>query len=305
MDISIVVPCYQSPPLLRDLVRDLTDVFSKLKVDFEILLILDSRDEATLAMTNEIKDVSDNVHRFFLSKNFGQQAATAAGIVESRGAIIVTLDDDYQQSPLDALKMVQILWAEPHVDLVYGLAETHHQSLGRKFTGKLFRKLMKFAGISFFDLFSPLRAFRGHFRRVIKELTGPNPAVAIALSWVVSEVRAHPAEFRKGTQGISNYTGLDRLRLALSLLATQSTASLQWGIYLGVFGVFSALAIGARILYLYAAGALLVPGFATTVLVIVFVGSIQLILLGIIGKYIGFQHRRGLGQPAFFIAGRD
>lgn len=305
MDVSIVIPCYRSQKLLQDLVYDLLEVFSKEKLDFEILLILDSRDESTQATTREIKEDSDNVRRFFLSRNFGQQAATAAGIVESSGSIIVTMDDDYQHSPLDVLSMVQMLQSQSEIHLVYGTAETPHQSFGRRFTSKLFRRLMKLAGIAFFDLFSPLRAFRGYFRPVIQGLSGPNVAIDVALSWVVSEVRGHPAKFRERTHGASNYSSFDRARLAFSFLLMQSTAALQWGIYLGFLGVVSAVVLGARTLYLYFADALVVSGFATTILVVLFLGSIQLISLGIIGKYIGFLHQRSLGQPAFLIERRD
>jgi hypothetical protein len=164
---------------------------------------------------------------------------------------------------------------------------------------------MKSAGIPFFHLFSPLRGFRGHFRGAIQRYAGPAVAVDVALGWVVSEVRGYDASFRARADGESGYSGLARFRLALSFLLAQSSAGLQLGIYLGLFGLLSALVLGVRTLYLSLTDALFVPGFATTILVIVFLGSIQLVLLGIIGKYVGLQHRRSIGQPSYFVAGRD
>lgn len=305
MDVSIVIPCHHSPPLLQNLVTDLVETFAEAQFSFEIILVLDSRDESTRELTARIKTHSEGVRRVSLSKNFGQQAATAAGIAESEGDIIVTLDDDYQHSPSDALAIVKILKYEPTLDLMYGVPGTQHQSFGRRLSSRLFRRMMKVAGIPYFDLFSPLRAFRGHFRRAIHDYSGPRVAIDVALSWVVSEVRGHAASFGTRVDGESGYTGFARLRLALTLLITQSTAALRWGIYLGLLGVLLAFALGARTLYLFLTDELFVPGFATTILVILAIGSLQLLLTGIIGQYVGFQHDRGLGKPSYFIADKD
>lgn len=305
MDVSIVIPCYRSPEALQGLVDDLVETFVEAEAEFEVLLVIDCRDELTLELTSAINSRSERVRRVLLSRNFGQQAATAAGIVESQGKIIVTMDDDYQQSPSDALKIVKILETERSVDLVYGVPGGDYQSFGRKVSGKLFRNVMKSAGIPFFHLFSSLRGFRGYFREAIQSYGGPSVAVDVALAWVVSEVRGYAANFRSRVDGESGYSGLARIRLALSFLLAQSTAALQLGIYLGLFGVLSAMVLGIRTLYLSLTDALFVPGFATTILVILFVGSIQLLLLGIIGRYVGLQHKRSIGQPAYFVAGRD
>lgn len=305
MDVSIVIPCYRSPKALRNLVDDLLETFGKTGAEFEVLLVLDCRDVSTLELTSQINGRSDRVRRILLSRNFGQQAATAAGIVESQGKIVVTMDDDYQQTPADALNIVNILEAERTVDLVYGVPDKNQQSFGRKVSGNFFRNVMKSAGIPFFHLFSPLRGFRGYFREAIQGYGGPTVAVDVALAWVVSEVRGYVANFRPRVDGESGYSGLARFRLALSFLLAQSTAALQLGIYLGLVGVLSAMVLAGRILYLSLTDALFVPGFATTILVILFVGSIQLLLLGIIGRYVGLQHRRSIGQPAYFVAGRD
>ena len=305
MDVSIVIPCYRSPKALRNLVDDLLETFGQTGAEFEVLLVLDYRDVSTLELTSQINDRSERVRRILLSRNFGQQAATAAGIVESQGKIVVTMDDDYQQTPADALNIVNILETERFVDLVYGVPDQNHQSFGRKVSGNFFRNVMKSAGIPFFHLFSPLRGFRGYFREAIQSYGGPTVAVDVALAWVVSEVRGYVANFRPRVDGESGYSGLARFRLALSFLLAQSTAALQLGIYLGLVGVLSAMVLAGRILYLSLTDALFVPGFATTILVILFVGSIQLLLLGIIGRYVGLQHKRSIGQPAYFVAGRD
>lgn len=305
MDVSVVIPCHRSPQVLQKLVIDLVGVLTEAELSFEVILVLDSQDNSTQELTIKIMTHSERIRRVSLSKNFGQQAATAAGIAESTGDIIVTLDDDYQHSPLDALAIVKILQGEPALHLVYGLPSAHHQSFGRRLSGRIFRRLMTAAGIPYFDLFSPLRAFRGNFRGAISTYSGPQMAVDVALSWVVSEVRGHPATFFPRTDGHSGYSAFARLRLALSFLFTQSTTALQWGIYLGLLGVFSAFALGIRIFHQYLTDELFVAGFATTILVILSVGSIQLLLLGIMGKYVGLQHYRGLGKPAYYVSSRD
>lgn len=301
MKVSVVIPCYHSPDALESLVEDLVRGFSLLDDAFEVILVVDSRESRTLTLTRRLSDQFDQVRRLVLSKNSGQQAATAAGIIHSTGEIVVTLDDDYQHTPEDAIRLVQQLKEEPGVDLVYGVPRQSHQSLLRRISGSLFRSTMKASGIPFFHLFGPLRAFRGHFRQVISGVAGPSVAIDVALGWAVDDVRGVPCDFKHRSDGATGYSGLQRLKLAVSFLVAQSTVALRWGIYLGLLGVVISAVLAARILFLYLTDALFVPGFATTVLAILFVGSVQLFVLGVLGHYLGLLHQRTLGQPAFHI----
>lgn len=301
MELSVIVPCYKSGPALQKLVDDFVTLGRENFAKFEIILVLDSYDKLTLGITKTLTETFTEVSRIRLSKNFGQQAATAAGIVESSGEIIVTIDDDYQHRPSDAIKLVERLRAEPEVDLVYGVPRVQKQSWGRRFTSKAFRRTMTLSGLKHFDLFSPLRAFRGEFRGAISRAISPNLALDVALDWVVAEVRGQICEFNNREAGDSGYTSLARLRLAVGFLTAHSIMPLQIGIYIGLVGAMICGSLGIYILTTYLMGTVTVPGFATTSLAILFIGSIQLVLLGVVGRYLGKQYQSSLGKPLYFI----
>jgi glycosyltransferase involved in cell wall biosynthesis len=287
------------------MVSDLAERARAASFSFEIILVLDSREIETYRVTSDVKAQFEEVKRIVLSKNVGQQAATVAGIIESVGDIVVTLDDDYQQKPADCILLSERLINEPEIDLIYGVPNRPHQGFARRVSGSVFRKTMSLSGLGFFHFFSPLRAFRGAFREVFLNAHGPHIVVDVALGWVVQAVRGQTCDFQKREDGRSGYRRGARLRLAVSFFTAHSTAPLQLGIYLGIGGAVISLFSGAVILFQTLFDGIVVPGFAATVLTILFVGSIQLFLLGILGKYIGDQHRRGMGQPLYLVLARD
>ncbi len=305
MDVSFVIPCYNSTSALTKLVNDLVHAARESDVTFEVKLVLDSRDPETYDISRALNSEFNEVSRVVLSKNFGQQGATAAGIVDSTGDVIVTLDDDYQHLPSDAIALAKKLLDNPELDLVYGVPRNRTQPFFRSLGSSLFRRMMTTLGLSSFENFGPLRTFRGIFRESLANSLEPGIAIDVALSWVVNTVDSVECDFQWRDQGTSGYRGLARVKLAVSYFVTHTTAPLQFGIYLGFFGVFITVLFAAIILIQYVVGAIEVPGFVSTLLTVLFIGSIQLLLLGILGKYVGQQHRRGLGQPLFFVRERD
>lgn len=302
MDASFIIPCFRSPASLSNLVSDLVDQARDAGLDFEIVLVQDSNDEETFLLLDGLEKQFEAVRAVRLSRNFGQQAATVAGISESRGDIIVTLDDDYQHRPSDALEMIRILSDDPSIPLVYARPVAPSDSLSRVKSGSLFRRVLRFSGLKYADSVSPFRAFRGYLKEAFRSAKGPNVSVDIILGWVIDNPLTIETEFNVRLDGKSGYTQKVLIKLALTILLTQTVRPLRTGIHLGIFGVAASLVFGLFIVANYLFGGIAVPGFATTILLILLLGSLQLFVLGIIGIYVGEQHKRGMRQPAYLIA---
>lgn len=302
MDASFVIPCYRSPASLNNLVSDLVDQAGNVGLDFEIVLVQDSNDGGTFSFLDGLEKQFKAVRAVRLSRNFGQQAATVAGIIESRGDIIVTLDDDYQHRPSDAIDRVRILSKDTSIPLIYARPVASSDSPNRIKSGSLFRRVLRFSGLKHAYSVSPFRAFRGYLREAFRSARGPNVSVDIILGWVIDNPQTIETEFNVRVDGKSGYNQKALIKLALSLLLTQTARPLRAGIHLGIFGVAGSLIFGLFILANYLFGGIAVPGFATTILLILLLGSLQLFVLGIIGIYVGEQHKRGMRQPAYFIA---
>ena len=301
MKTSFVIPCFQSTQALRNLVSDLTEEARNSLASFEIILVRDSSDEKTATLLNQIEKDFSETRQLKLSRNFGQQAATVAGIAHSSGDVIVTLDDDYQHQPSDAISMIEILAKDPDIPLVYARPLAPSDSTERVRNGRLFRQVLRFAGLKFAESLSPFRAFRGYLRGAFESVSGPTVSVDVILSWVVDRVETFDCEFKSREVGASGYSTSALIKLALGVLVTYTTKPLRAGIYLGFTGVTLSVIYASVILIQYLFGGIAVAGFATTTLLVLFIGSVQLLILGVLGLYVGEQHRRGMRQPAFLL----
>jgi hypothetical protein len=138
-------------------------------------------------------------------------------------------------------------------------------------------------------------------RAAFQTSTGPNLSVDVILSWVVDTPTTVECDFGNRDIGTSGYTSLGLFRLALGILLAYSTQPLRFGVYLGAVGMLFSMVYGAVTFGVYVFGGIAVPGFTTIALLVISLGSVQLLLLGIIGIYLGEQHRRSMSQPAYFI----
>lgn len=303
MKASFVIPCYKSTEALAHLVAELTENARGSLESFEILLVRDSTDSQTTLLLDQLERDFQETRQIRLSRNFGQQAATIAGIAESAGEFIVTLDDDYQHQPSDAISMVEMLRENPDIQLVYARPIAPSDSAQRIRSGKLFRQILRLAGLDFAESLSPFRAFRGYLRGAFKSVNGPTVSVDVILSWVVTNVETVECQFKSREDGNSGYTKRALIKLAMGILLSYTTRPLRAGIYLGFGGVVLSLIYASVILARYFFGGIAVAGFATTTLLVLFIGSVQLLILGVLGVYMGEQHQRGMRQPAYFIQG--
>ncbi len=303
-DLSFVIPCYKSTPALRELVCLLLLLSAQRGLSAEIILVHDSREPRTSELLSGLMNDFENVTLVQLSRNFGQHNATAAGIATTAGQIVVTLDDDLQHPAEAALEMVEELQRESQVDLVYGVPRKAKQKLLRFFFGTLLRALLKIAGLKYAESISPFRAFRGRFRDCFIGLPGPHVSVDVVLSWSVGEVKSVKVNFRDRSQGDSGYSGRKLVRLAIVYLLSFSTLPLRLALLIGVAGSAMTIVFAIAVVVQYLDGSITEPGFTTITLLLSLVGSLLLMVVGIIGEYVGLQHRRGMGQPLYFVLGQ-
>lgn len=299
--ISFVIPCFQSRETLGVLVADIFRVADSNDRTVEVVLVLDSRGISTSGVLGDSVFASDRVRIVELSRNFGQHNALVAGICRTTGDFIVTLDDDYQHKPEDAFDIVDLLVTEHGLDLVYATPQKSRQSPARFAAGSLLRGVLRLAGLKNSRIISPFRAFRGQFRRAFSGLHGPNVSVDIILSWVVGSVVSVEVDYQERAQGVSGYSHKKLLNLAMTYLIAQSVGPLRFGLFAGLFGLLVTVGSGIFTLFSFLVGGVREPGFTTVALLVALTGSLQLFILGILGEYIGQQHRRGMSFPLNFV----
>lgn len=299
-ELSLVIPVYNEQENLPLLYQRLCITLESIITSFEILFINDGSQDDSLAILRELSANDGRVSVIDLSRNFGHQVAISAGLDYAGGQGVVIMDADLQDPP-EVLPQFIEKWHEGY-DVVYAIRAKRKESwLKRDLYMMFYRLLQRIANIEI-----PLDA--GDFcimdRRVVDELNGMperNRFVRGLRSWIGLRQTGLAYERQARNAGKPKYTFSRLVYLALDGLVSFSFLPLRLITMLG-FGV-SALSIILAIFY--AIKKLTVglnpPGFATSIVAILFLAGVQLITIGVIGEYVGRIFEEVKRRPLYIV----
>jgi glycosyltransferase involved in cell wall biosynthesis len=300
-EISVVVPLHDEQENLAELHRRLGVVLGSLGVPYEILLVDDGSRDDTARRIGQLQDSDPAVCSLHLSRNFGHQAAVSAGLDHARGRAVVVMDGDLQDPPELITRFVE-LWRDG-VDVVYAIRRRRAEGLLKRLGYAAFYRLLK--AVSEVDV--PLDS--GDFclldRRVVDALTAMPERVRFVRglrSFVGFRQEGIPYDRPARLAGTSKYPLRSLIALAIDGLISFSGRPLRLVTYLGI-----ASATACAILTVWALadalGSRSAPrGWASTLVVALFLGSIQLISLGIVGEYVRLIFLEVKGRPSYLVA---
>jgi undecaprenyl-phosphate 4-deoxy-4-formamido-L-arabinose transferase len=238
-----------------------------------------------------------------LSRNFGQHAALLAGIREAQNHIVVTLDDDLQNPPAEAEKLLTAL--RDDVDVVYGTPRVVGQGAWRRFSSALSKYLMKVSlGFEHAEHISSFRVFRTSLRDGFAENLGPGVSIDAMLNWSTTRFTSLEVEHRSRESGRSNYNFWKLLRFMLDTATGYSTAPLRAATGLGLLTVLLSIGVLVWVVGRPLVTGESVPGFPFLAATIAIFSGTQLVVLGVLGQYLGRMHFRVMNKPTYTIAER-
>lgn len=290
MKISYVIPCYNSHDTIELVINDINEAMSLEKIvssDFEIICVDDGSHDQTIEVLKTISNQFNNVRYISFSKNFGQDAAILAGLKESQGEVVVTLDDDGQNSPFEVKKMLDAI-NNQNVDVVFAKYKEKKHSFFRNCFSKvndfMAEKLISKPKGLYVGSFCAIRKYV--VERVV-QYENPYPYLRGLLLQTTSHIINVDVEHRDRILGESTYTFHSLFRLWLNGFTAFSIKPLRVSMVLGLLSSF--VSIG---LIIYAVGVkILTPtmeiGWASTFCAISFFGGVVLLMLGILGEYVG------------------
>lgn len=282
---SIIVPVYCSRDILATLVERIRSVMEDAQMRFELILVDDGSQDGSFNEIKRLASLNSFVRGFRLSRNFGHQAALSIGLRESRGAYVAIIDDDLQDPPEVLPKFFQALY--DGLDVAYGIRKKRKEGVFKNFFYASFYRMLRF--FSLIEI--PLDA--GDFcvmkRCVVDamlQLPEANPFLRGTRAWVGFKQAGIPYERSRRFEGKSGYTFRKYFRLAITGLFMFSYIPLRLSIYLGIFAasISSLYVVGIITWWLFKP--FKVPGYLSLVVIITFLGGVQLISIGIIGEYI-------------------
>ena len=307
--VSVVVPVYQGEKTISTLVSELApyvDVSTspsgiKFVID-EVLLVHDSGPDNSAKVINDLSAKHDWVRPVWLSRNFGQHAATLAGMSASVSDWIVTLDEDGQHDPKEITKLLDTAVAE-NSQLVYGkFAGGAMHSRWRNFLSTLAKWFYtKLLSPQDGEFFSSYRLMTGEIGRSVGAYAGSGVYLDVALTWVVDRSVACEIQPRVEYPRQTGFTFHRLLSHFLRLVLSSGTRPLRLVSLIGFSSFFVGVIYAAYALYGKMANGYPVEGW-TTVIIFVSTGSGAILFsLGILAEYLGVVVRNAIGRPLYLI----
>jgi len=300
-ELSLVIPVYNGSRTIGALVEHTTKIFGS--TSFEIVLVNDgSEDDSETVCAQLAEKFPQNVTFVHLSRNFGEHSAVLAGFTEARGRYIAVLDDDGQNPPEEVVRMLDEL-KRKNYDVVYGhYIEKKHswfRNLGSRFNDRIATLMLHKPK----DLY--LSSFKVMNRFLINEIIkyhGPYPYTDGLIYRVTRNIGQIPVEHRASLSGPSRYTFRRLVRLWLNMFLNFSIKPLRISVYVGLFA--SCLSIVALIAILIDKLWItpnLTVGIPTVLGSVVFFSGIQLMILGLVGEYLGRLYLDQTGTPQYVV----
>jgi glycosyltransferase involved in cell wall biosynthesis len=285
-EISLVVPVYNGSATVVRLFEVLRATLDPHLPDWELLFVDDGSHDSSGQVIRELIEADGRVKLIVLSRNFGQQAATSAGIDHARGRAVVILDQDLQDPPAVILDFVRH-WREGY-DVVYGIRTNRKESWLRKASYHAFYRVLRI----FSDF--PIPVDSGDFclmdRRIVnimRRLPERTRFIRGMRAWAGFKQKGVPYERAARTEGESEYTLAKYFQLAADGLVSFSMAPLRLASFLGFVLFVLSMIYSAWVVMFWAIWGVPVRGFPALVILVAVIGGWQLLTLGIAGEYLG------------------
>jgi len=299
LGISLVCPVYCSAQTLRILVDEICTCLNGTH-KFEILLIDDRSPDSSWLEILQISKENSAVRGIRLGRNVGQHGALLAGIRSARFDKIVTIDDDLQNPPSEVIKLVQAL--DSNGGVVYGVSTDVKQKLWRKASSIGAKQLFKkFLGFDSAVKISSFRAFETNLRNAFSGEIGPSVSIDSLLTWSTSTFCSIDVQHHPRLQGKSHYSFRELVRFMIDTATGYSVVPLRLATTLG-----SIVTILGFVMFLWVTlrpilTGVSVPGFPLLAASLAIFSGTQLLVLGILGEYIGKMHFRVMNKPSYVI----
>jgi glycosyltransferase involved in cell wall biosynthesis len=299
---SLVVPAYNEEGVIEELVAHLVSVMDVLDGDAEAILVDDGSRDRTYELMLEAAGKDPRFRLVRLSRNFGHQIALTAGVDLAAGDAVIVMDADLQDPPEVVLELAKS-WREGY-DVVYAVREDRAgETKFKRATASWFYR--GFNRISEVKVPLDVGDFRLVDRRaldVFNQMRESNRFVRGMFSWIGLRQTGVTYTRQERFAGETKYPLRKMLRFATTGVISFSSAPLRAALNVGFIVSFISFALGIWSVIVKISGLYQVPGWTSIVVVTTFIGGIQLIVLGVIGEYIGDIHDEVKRRPLYVVS---
>ena len=298
--LSVIIPAYNEELSIERAYATISGILKDADIDHEIIFIDDGSLDATYEKIKALTDKEKNIYGLHFSRNFGKEAAISAGLATAEGDCVVVIDCDLQHPPEKIVEMYR-LW-QAGFEIVEGIKKNRgKESKMHGWAARTFYSII--SSVVGFDM-SNASDFKLLDRKVvdilnrIPERKGFFRAISF---WVGFHKTTVEFEVNERLEGVSKWSATGLLKYAVSNISAYSTAPMQIVTVLGLMmlaitAIFSLWALIDKI-----CGRAL-EGMTTVIIILIFIGSIMMISLGIIGYYVARIYEEIKGRPKYIIS---
>jgi dolichol-phosphate mannosyltransferase len=299
--IAIVIPSFNEEGNIEIMVKSIKDIMQSLSYDYEIIFVDDGSSDSTLVKLKELIISNKNLFFIELSRNFGHQNALKAGVDVAKANAVITMDSDMQHPPELIPELIK-KWEEGY-DVVYTRREEDkNNSYFKRKTSKGFYNVMNYLSeVNFEPGTADFRLMDEKVVAVFSDFSENELFIRGLVSWLGFRQFAIDYIPAERFSGKSKYTMKKMMQFAIQGITSFSTRPLHIAIFLGVgLSLFAFVFYMGYVLYSVYFGHI-ISGWASVISTIVFFGGLNLIVLGIIGMYIGKLFIQSKQRPNYLI----
>ena len=301
MKLSLIVPCYNEAENIRAFHNAVMSAFSGCGYDYELIYIDDGSKDPTMHELRKIyKEHACNIKIISFSRNFGKEAGIYAGLKQAEGDYVSLIDADLQQRPEIVLNMVNILEKKPQYDIVAAYQDRRREGKILSLFKKAFYSIInRLSNVKLRSDASDFRTFRRSVAESIVELCEYHRFSKGIFAWVGYNTCYIPYVAEKRKAGKTKWSFPKLLNYAIEGIIGYSTKPLRIASVMGVLSAFAAFLYLIVVVLQKLIAGIAIPGYATVIALILFLGGMQLLCIGIIGEYVGRTFEQSKNRPIY------
>ena len=304
MKLSLVVPCYNEEVNVKRFFDEVNRVFEKVVKDYEFVFVNDGSKDATYSELKKLykENPTSNIQVLTFSRNFGKEAAIYAGLSKAKGDMVCIIDADLQQRPEVVLEMLDEIEKDHSLDCVAAYQENRKESKTLSgFKSAFYKVINKITDVDFVNGASDFRLLKRTMVDAILEMTEYHRFSKGIFSWVGFNTKYIPYTVEERQFGETKWSYGKLFKYAFDGIVSFSTFPLKLATGVGLLTAF------ASIIYLFVVVlqklifGIDVPGYATIVVLVLFLGGMQLFCLGILGEYLSKIYVQVKNRPIYIL----
>ena len=299
--VSIVISVYNEEKNLLPLYKELLKNLNKCeKINYELIFVNDGSVDGSLGILSNLVAKDKNVRVVNFARNFGHEIAMTAGLDHSRGDAVIFMDADLQHPPHILPQMIE-KWLSGHDVVLTKITVNQDKTALRNILSKTFYYFVNWlSDVSIPENTPDFRLIAGDYVKTIRNMRENSRMFRGMLNWL-GIFNAAQIEFvaPKRIAGVTNYNFVKSMRLAIDSIIQFSIKPLRLSIYFSIICALASLSFG--LITIYEHYVIHQPsGYATIICLITFLASLQFVLIGILGEYIGRIHIESRDRPLYF-----